>query len=341
MEQKGEGQSSVIQKWTRARRKKVMKETQHSLRTSGYVASEGIAVKFDETLMRAHMAKSIVYSSDDCKNGCQETENCGTKMLIEVIEGDSIDVGLKLYDELNSDGGSQGKEQVIMPLVLIMANGQNPGGGYLEGDAAQEESIFRRTAIARWMGPENPRVYAKYPIPEFGGVYLPSVPIFRENEREHGYAFMKEVRTLSFVAAAAYPRPPLVKRRTSSNEEQQGKGERKRKRSQTETETEKKEEEDNYTLPDEVAVKVKRKIQAIFNIAQKHGHRVLVLGPFGCGAFRNPAKAIAELFKEVLAEARYSFYFTRIVFAILEDSKSLGKRNPVGNLAAFRSVFAN
>jgi len=88
-------------------------------------------------------------------------------------------------------------------------------------------------------------------------------------------------------------------------------------------------------------VKVKRKIQAILNIAQKHGHRVLVLGPFGCGAFRNPAKNIAELFKEVLAEARYSFYFTRIVFAILEDSNSHGKRNPVGNLAAFRSVFAS
>ena len=122
------------------------------------------------------------------------------------------------------------------------------------------------------------------------------MPIFRENERDHGYAFMKEGKTLSFVAAAAYPRPPLVKRRNSNNEDQQGKGERKRKRSETETETEKK-EEDDYTLPDEVAVKVKRKIQAIFNIAQKHGHRVLVLGPFGCGSFRNPAKAIAGLFK--------------------------------------------
>ena len=139
-----------------------MKETQLSLRTSGYVACEGISVKFDETVMKANVAQSIVYSSDDCKNGCQEKENCGTKVHIEVIEGDSIDVGLNLYDELNSEADS--KEGVIMPLVLIMANGQNPGGGYLEGDAAQEESIFRRTAIVWWMGPENPRVYAKYPI---------------------------------------------------------------------------------------------------------------------------------------------------------------------------------
>ena len=205
-EQKGEGQSSVIQKWTRARRKKVMKETQLSLCTGGYIASEGIFVQFDESFVKAHQAQSIVYPSDECKNGCQETDNCGTNVHIEVIEGDSIDVGLKLYDELNSDAEFQAKEGAIMPLVLIMANGQNPGGGYLEGDAAQEESIFRRTAIVQWMGPENPRIYAKYPIPEFGGVYLPSVPIFRENERDHGYAFMKEVKTLSFVAAAAYPR---------------------------------------------------------------------------------------------------------------------------------------
>lgn len=31
-------------------------------------------------------------------------------------------------------------------------------------------------AIVRWMGPENPRVYAKYPIPEFGGVYCRQCP---------------------------------------------------------------------------------------------------------------------------------------------------------------------
>ena len=33
--------------------------------------------------------------------------------------------------------------------------------------------------------------------------------------------------------------------------------------------------------------------------ALAHGHDAVVLGAFGCGAFRNPAQHVSQLFKEV------------------------------------------
>ena len=49
-------------------------------------------------------------------------------------------------------------------------------------------------------------------------------------------------------------------------------------------------------------------------MALKHHIDVLVLGAFGCGAFRNDPKIVAKAYKELLKE--YSKYFVEIEFAI-------------------------
>jgi uncharacterized protein (TIGR02452 family) len=50
-----------------------------------------------------------------------------------VVDGDSIDIAR----ELQLKG--------LRPLVLNMANATRPGGGYLQGDNAQEEGLMRRS----------------------------------------------------------------------------------------------------------------------------------------------------------------------------------------------------
>lgn len=42
------------------------------------------------------------------------------------------------------------------------------------------------------------------------------------------------------------------------------------------------------------------KMRTIFRIGLYHGHDALVLGAFGCGAFKNPPSQIAGLFKKVM-----------------------------------------
>jgi uncharacterized protein (TIGR02452 family) len=83
------------------------------------------------------------------------------------------------------------------------------------------------------------------------------------------------------------------------------------------------------------------KIRTILRIALAHGHDSLVLGAFGCGAFRNPPKHMAELFKAVFAEDEFINRFRKIVFAIVEDHNSRREHNPEGNLKPFMEVFGS
>lgn len=56
------------------------------------------------------------------------------------------------------------------------------------------------------------------------------------------------------------------------------------------------------------------RIRRIFQVAAANEAEVLILGAFGCGAFRNPPQLVAEVFREVTAE--YQNYFHTIEYAV-------------------------
>jgi len=86
------------------------------------------------------------------------------------------------------------------------------------------------------------------------------------------------------------------------------------------------------------ADKTKTKMKVILQIALDRGHDSVVLGAFGCGAFRNPPATIAQLFREVIFQD-YKDCFCHITFAILEDQNSGKQHNPQGNLPPFVERF--
>lgn len=90
-------------------------------------------------------------------------------------------------------------------------------------------------------------------------------------------------------------------------------------------------------LSDEVALKTKRKIRTILSVGLKHNHDSIVLGSFGCGAFRNPPESIAQLFKEIIEEL--DGYYKRITFAILDDHNTGKVHNKQGNFTVFQAIF--
>lgn len=80
---------------------------------------------------------------------------------------------------------------------------------------------------------------------------------------------------------------------------------------------------------------MEQKVRAILNVAVHHKVSNLVLGAFGCGAFGNPPRTVAHIFKQLLIDQNYLGHFKRVGFAIL-----VGKPEEIVNLECFEKVFA-
>ena len=76
----------------------------------------------------------------------------------------------------------------------------------------------------------------------------------------------------------------------------------------------------------------KNRARRILDIAVSEGEDVMVLGAFGCGAFRNPPEIVAEVYREVVHE--YDYDFKTIEFAVYCPPGSKGE-----NFQAFNNAF--
>lgn len=209
------------------------------------------------------------------------------------------------------------KDEGLSPAVLNMANRHMPGGGVLRGSGAQEENICRRSnlfqslysyhPISKSFGfDENKRFH--YPMNEdFGGIYSKNIVVFRNSE-DKKYSFLDKPFMIDVISVAAINRPELT---------------------------------ENGKFKNFVEKREKNKIRTILNIALDNGNDSLVLGAFGCGAFRTPPYEMARCFYEVLKEKKYTNKFKKIVFAILDDHNSHKEHNPEGNYAPFKKMFSN
>lgn len=87
-----------------------------------------------------------------------------------------------------------------------------------------------------------------------------------------------------------------------------------------------------------------KKMELILQIAAKEGHDSLVLGPFGCGAWKNPPRTVAFLFQKVLQ--KWEGVFREIVFAcLILDKKgpslpNVYSKQPRTNYEIFSIVFS-
>ena len=72
------------------------------------------------------------------------------------------------------------------------------------------------------------------------------------------------------------------------------------------------------------------RITRIFQVAMRSGAQVLILGAFGCGAFKNPPKLVAEVFGEVMR--KYDGAFDVIEYAVYHTEREKG------NYEAFRGL---
>jgi uncharacterized protein (TIGR02452 family) len=69
----------------------------------------------------------------------------------------------------------------------------------------------------------------------------------------------------------------------------------------------------------------------------EHGKDALVLGAFGCGAYKLPPQAVVAQFRQVMNEPEFAGKFRLLVFAILESTRKPNGLN--GNFAPFYHEF--
>lgn len=75
-----------------------------------------------------------------------------------------------------------------------------------------------------------------------------------------------------------------------------------------------------------------RRTAIILRAAVHYGYRNLVLGAWGCGAFGNDPKMVADCFRQVLAQDDLAMYFDTVCFAVYGSDNSK-------NYLAFQAVF--
>ncbi len=76
--------------------------------------------------------------------------------------------------------------------------------------------------------------------------------------------------------------------------------------------------------------------EKLLSIAAIHGHRVLVLGAWGCGVFGNdPTRVASDFYDHLVNNPQLNQCFSKVVFAVLDRSTDESVIQP------FRQVFSS
>lgn len=172
--------------------------------------------------------------------------------------------------------------------VLNFANPHNPGGGVHNGAMAQEECLCRSSNLYPCISNKN--VFNDYYLYHkdmnhyfFSDrlIYTKDITVFKDDRDVPQIMPKSEWFNVDVITCAA---PYIAKRK--------------------------------YTNKTALKELFKGRIKNIFEAAIDNDVEVIILGAFGCGAFKNPPEVVAKAFHETIEENNYSSCFKKIVFAI-------------------------
>ncbi|KAL8800057.1 MAG: hypothetical protein Q9182_005457 [Xanthomendoza sp. 2 TL-2023] len=214
------------------------------------------------------------------------------KTKIRVLNMDTLDAAHHLNNKITASTVSHSPSTSPPTLILNMANAKWAGGGWLAGARAQEESLCYRSSLYLTLK------HRYYPMPNHAAIYSPRVLIIRESAA-HSHRLLDlgkpdALPVVSVVSMAAIRDPPVLRRLGDGREIYAAAADREMMRD---------------------------KIRMVLRVAAAKGHRQLVLGALGCGAFGNPRGEVARLWRDVLLEPEFSGgWWEDVVFAVLDGS---------------------
>lgn len=201
--------------------------------------------------------------------------------------------------------------------VLNFASATNPGGGVVHGSSAQEESICRCSTLYFCLNTEEnmksfyiPHRKNNDPLYNDDLIYSPQVLVMKSDTSTPERLPEKDWYQVDVITCAA----PNLREHPSNMMNPDG-GSHAAKISD-----------------DDLAVLLEKRLRRIVETAAIHQNEILILGAFGCGAFRNPPEIVAGAFHKVLEE--YRKCFETIEFAVYHTAS---ERN---NYDAFQNEFS-
>lgn len=132
-----------------------------------YLTDLGARVDWSETVQRARMAKESIPPDAELP---QSTAGPFEEMSVQITNETTLGASRRL------------SERRLRPLALNFANGVQPGGGFLNGARAQEESLCRSSALYDTLvGDPMYEAHRLRPLPDSSdwAIYSPDVPVFR------------------------------------------------------------------------------------------------------------------------------------------------------------------
>ena len=74
------------------------------------------------------------------------------------------------------------------------------------------------------------------------------------------------------------------------------------------------------SLPPNYESAIRSRIKKILDVAAKEGNEVIILGAWGCGAFKNPIEIVARVFAELVKN--YQFEIVEFALATRNDVRT-------------------
>jgi uncharacterized protein (TIGR02452 family) len=266
---------------SRTTRARIARETVEILERGWYAAPDGGRVSVAELLAHAR-AHSRLYAPGDFDEVFRLRDEWevrpGRPEVTEfrAVNCTTLAAARRLVRE-------EGTDDV---LCLNFASAKNPGGGFLNGSQAQEESLARASGLYACLAPMRAMYDANR---QFDSclytdhvIYSPRVPVFRDDDD----ALLSEPYVVSVITAPAVNAGALRP------------GERPL-----------------------IEPTMRGRAEKVLALAAAHRHEALVLGAWGCGVFRNDPADVARWFGDHLcASAAFRGAFRTVVFAVLDSS---------------------
>lgn len=172
--------------------------------------------------------------------------------------------------------------------VMNFANAYHPGGGYLNGSSAQEESLCRESTLYASIANKDAEIMyrsnkvSKNPFNTEYMLISPCVEVFRDGEN----TYLKKPFTTSVMTLAA---PNLCYDPKFYNA---------------------------HISEDELDTYMINRLRSYFMVLYDKGYKTITTGAWGCGAFGHDPYKVSGYFKTLLYEEGWIHNFDKILFAV-------------------------
>jgi uncharacterized protein (TIGR02452 family) len=262
----------------RSARALIAQETVEILARGWYRAPDGRTVAIGDDAARAR-DRSRHYSPSDFgevhrrRDAVRAALDTQTPTTFRVVNATTLAACRQLLTE--------GFEDVA---CLNFASAKNPGGGFLNGSQAQEESLARASGLYPCIAPIR-AMYGtnrQWPSCLYSDhmIYSPRVPVFRDDAD----VLLDEPYHVSIITSPAVNVGALAKH--------------------------------EWPLIESTML---TRIEKVLSVALAHEHPALVLGAWGCGVFRNDPNDVACWFSRHLCDNPvFRDAFRKVVFAVFD-----------------------